>query len=290
MSLADQIAAFRQEAEDLIKAVVLQYYFDNSELATPYVPYTDLADAQANIGDNWRPYMTINVAGTEYWYMPNGDLVEKVGSLSLTDKSVTLAKMADMASASLIYRKSSGTGSPEVQSLDTLKTDLGLDGLTAALEAKVDKVANKSLVYDADIAKIHEEGSDIQDLSGLVEKAEGYRLISEEELAGIKQTVFTITLPDSFSVSGRCAAAVEGVDYPTGWVIAADSNPVDLKITHGLERRIAMVTVFSVDGTEERQLFGNAAYSGIVAPTDQILKIESLATIQTAIVIHLIFA
>jgi hypothetical protein len=41
---------------------------------------------------------------------------------------VTLAKMADMATASLIYRKSSGAGAPEVNSLATLKTDLGLTG------------------------------------------------------------------------------------------------------------------------------------------------------------------
>jgi hypothetical protein len=41
---------------------------------------------------------------------------------------VTLAKMADMATASLIYRKTAGTGAPEVQTLATLKTDLGLTG------------------------------------------------------------------------------------------------------------------------------------------------------------------
>jgi hypothetical protein len=36
--------------------------------------------------------------------------------------------MDDMATASLIYRKSAGTGVPEVQTLATLKTDLGLTG------------------------------------------------------------------------------------------------------------------------------------------------------------------
>jgi hypothetical protein len=42
--------------------------------------------------------------------------------------AVTLAKMADMATASLIYRKTAGAGAPEVQTLATLKTDLGLTG------------------------------------------------------------------------------------------------------------------------------------------------------------------
>jgi hypothetical protein len=42
--------------------------------------------------------------------------------------AVTLAKMANMATASLIYRKTAGTGAPEVNTLATLKTDLGLTG------------------------------------------------------------------------------------------------------------------------------------------------------------------
>jgi hypothetical protein len=42
--------------------------------------------------------------------------------------AVTLAKMANMATASLIYRKTAGDGAPEVQTLATLKTDLGLTG------------------------------------------------------------------------------------------------------------------------------------------------------------------
>lgn len=41
---------------------------------------------------------------------------------------VTLAKMADMATSSLIYRKTAGTGAPEVNTLATLKADLGLTG------------------------------------------------------------------------------------------------------------------------------------------------------------------
>jgi hypothetical protein len=49
-------------------------------------------------------------------------------ALTITDKAVTLAKMADMATASLIYRKTAEAGVPEVNSLATLKTDLGLTG------------------------------------------------------------------------------------------------------------------------------------------------------------------
>jgi len=50
------------------------------------------------------------------------------GALTITNKAVTLAKMNDMATASLIYRKSVGVGVPEVNSLATLAADLGLVG------------------------------------------------------------------------------------------------------------------------------------------------------------------
>jgi hypothetical protein len=50
------------------------------------------------------------------------------GALTIASGAVTLAKMAGMATASVIYRKTAGTGVPEVQTLATLKTDLGLIG------------------------------------------------------------------------------------------------------------------------------------------------------------------
>ena len=45
---------------------------------------------------------------------------------TIANAAVTLAKMADMATASLIYRKTAGAGVPEVNTLATLKTDLVL--------------------------------------------------------------------------------------------------------------------------------------------------------------------
>jgi hypothetical protein len=50
------------------------------------------------------------------------------GTWTIDNNAVTLAKMADMATASLIYRTTAGTGDPEVNTLATLKTDLGLTG------------------------------------------------------------------------------------------------------------------------------------------------------------------
>ena len=45
---------------------------------------------------------------------------------TIAAKAVTLAKLADMAGASVFYRKTSGPGVPEVQTLATLKADLAL--------------------------------------------------------------------------------------------------------------------------------------------------------------------
>lgn len=51
-----------------------------------------------------------------------------VATADIQDGAVTLAKQADMATASVVYRKTAGSGAPEVQTLATLKTDLGLTG------------------------------------------------------------------------------------------------------------------------------------------------------------------
>lgn len=51
--------------------------------------------------------------------------------------AVSLSKMADVATASVFYRKTAGTGSPEVQTLGTLKADLGLTGTNSGDQTSV---------------------------------------------------------------------------------------------------------------------------------------------------------
>jgi hypothetical protein len=50
------------------------------------------------------------------------------GNPTVADKAITLAKLADVATGTVFYRKTAGLGSPEVQTLATLKTDLNLTG------------------------------------------------------------------------------------------------------------------------------------------------------------------
>jgi hypothetical protein len=59
------------------------------------------------------------------------------GALTIANSAVTLAKMANMATASVIYRKSGGAGAPEVNTLATLKTDLGLTGTNSGDQVNI---------------------------------------------------------------------------------------------------------------------------------------------------------
>lgn len=134
-------------------------------------------------------------------------------------------------------------------------------------------------------------------LENYVEKVEGSRLITAaeaakiENLTGGEASVYKITLPSSTTIAGRIAAASEGTDYPTGWVLAPGSNAANLEITHSISKRVANVNVFYlVTGTEYRQLINfNNAYSGITTPDTDTLLIEALTTIQKEIQIFIVF-
>jgi hypothetical protein len=47
---------------------------------------------------------------------------------TIANSAVSLTKMANVATGTVFYRKTAGSGAPEVQTLSTLKTDLGLSG------------------------------------------------------------------------------------------------------------------------------------------------------------------
>ena len=82
------------------------------------------------------PYMSISAALGDGDY---GDVVVSgFGTNMMIDAgAVTLAKQADMATASVVYRKTALAGPPEVQSLATLKTDLGLTGTNSGDQTSI---------------------------------------------------------------------------------------------------------------------------------------------------------
>lgn len=298
------VATFRKEVEDLVVKLINRFYFNNDGVAytdegtvqTHGVAYEDEDEVLSLIPEGLRfQYLTVNIAGVEYWFIGTPLALEpKFESLSIADGSITLAKLANMATASILGRVTAGAGVPEVLSVAQVLTLLGLDTLIAAdLSTFVTKVNGSSLVPDTEIAKIHAAGSDDQDLSGKVDVVAGESLMTDAERAklALLTQIYTIILPAASTVQGRCNAAVEITNYPENWTIAADGTiPADLVITHGLDQDIADVKIYSVDGTSKRLLYENESHSGIIAPDKNTLNIESLATIETEIYIFLIFA
>jgi hypothetical protein len=67
-------------------------------------------------------------------------------ALTIAAGTVTLANMANMATASLIYRKTAGAGAPEVNTLATLKTDLGLTGTNSGDQTTITGNAGSATV------------------------------------------------------------------------------------------------------------------------------------------------
>jgi hypothetical protein len=110
-------------------------------------------------------------------------------------------------------------------------------------------------------------------------------------LANNMKTVYELTLPAASTIDGRIIGAVEGVDYPSGWVLNSGNDPADLEISHNVGKRVANVNVFyNVSGTEFRQLVNfNNAYTGILTPSLSTIRIEGLATIQKEIKIYIMF-
>lgn len=122
----------------------------------------------------------------------------------------------------------------------------------------------------------------------------GKSLILDTEilrLASVKQQVYTFTLPSAplGSVPTRCAGVIVREPGTEDWVIQADSNPIDLLITHNLNRKLVSVSIVAVTNEGERFLIGNQAWSGLIAPSASPLnsiRIESLATMEFPIRIH----
>ncbi len=88
-----------------------------------------LADA-ASIQGTTDQVFRVDTAGTGLGF-------GTVATAGITNSAVTLAKMADVATASVFYRKTAAVGVPEVQTLATLKTDLGLTGTNSGDQTSI---------------------------------------------------------------------------------------------------------------------------------------------------------
>lgn len=71
---------------------------------------------------------------------------------TIDNSAVTLAKQADMATASLVYRKTAGSGAPEVNTLATLKTDLGLTGTNSGDQTTIVGITGTKAQFDTAVS------------------------------------------------------------------------------------------------------------------------------------------
>lgn len=259
-----------------------KYYFKNG------VPYTSIQSVYDTIPLISRYlYLTVNVSGVEYWFTDLNTIYPKVGTLSIPDGSVTVSKLAPVAHGTVFYKDSAGTGDPQVVPLSVLMIAMSLSNTNTGDETK-GSIESKLLLTAPSTHFVQND-----ELTGYIPVTPGSGLITDTDLLRLQSvcSVFTITLPSASTVAGRVASAVAGVNYPIGWTLTADG--IDIIITHNLDRRIASVSVFSDASSVERQLFGNAAYSGIYQSHSGVynqVAIEALATVETNIVIELIFA
>lgn len=272
--------------------------------------------------------------------------VSTIPALQIADGSITLAKLVNFSSGTVLYRRSAGTGVMEATTLAQLKTDLGLIGTNSGDQnlslyvLKTTTVNSKALsgnitLTPTDIGSPSGSGTstgantgdetkgsiltklEITTLSGdntgdqdasqvpIEDVAEYYiaenvedalaevKLLADTTKTRVDKSLYSqkITLPAYTSVALRCSNAVEEVDYPTGWTLAAGSSEYDLKITHGQNKNFVDAKVYEINGdTTERLLPSfSAAYTGILQNSKNEILIEGLTQDNLPLRIDLIF-
>jgi len=92
---------------------------------------------------------TIAITGDLTYTSPSFDGSANVTAAgTIANSAVTLAKQADVATATVFYRKTAGTGAPEVQTLATLKTDLGLTGTNSGDQTSIVGITGTKAQFD----------------------------------------------------------------------------------------------------------------------------------------------
>lgn len=113
-----------------------------------------------------------------------------------------------------------------------------LIGIRDSLQHALDsiKIINDSLlIFSNKISTLNADTASWNSLTAndtIIKVVTPTQMYNYLDTVGIVKTVYSITLPSSTTVTGRVALAVEGIDYPTGWVISGDG--LNLVVTHNL--------------------------------------------------------
>lgn len=220
------------------------------------------AAAGAGVSDGDKGDITVSGSGAT-WTIDNG--------------VVSLAKMADMATASLIYRKTAGTGVPEVNSLATLKTDLGLTGTNSGDQTSIVGITGTksqfdtactdgNFLYSGDITQYTDEMA--QDAVGGMLSDAGdidftYTDATPAVTADIKADSVTYAKMQNVSATdkilGRSTAGSGDVEEitctATGRSILDDTSVTAVRTTIGANQGEHAVTVESPTNAEDITIF-----------------------------------
>lgn len=189
--LAITISNFDEAAQDavanaLLDTSTIDLVYDDA-LATISAAIKAASVGLSLLSATGIPNNTTFLRGDNTWAVPSGGVsdgdkgditVSGGGTAWVVDPgAITLAKQADMNTASVVYRKSVGAGPPEVQTLATLKTDLLLTGTNSGDQTSIvgitgtkaqfdTAVTDGNLLYVGDVTQYTDEQA--QDAVGLL--------------------------------------------------------------------------------------------------------------------------
>src|ERR1035437_554628 len=255
-------------------------YFNSSN--TPYAT-TDEVLAQIDVLERVID-LTVDVAGVEYWFHPDiYTLVGKADSLAISDISITNAKLVNVPTMTVKYRRTAGDGPPEDNTLAQLKTDLNITKSDVGL-GNVDNTSDVNKPVSAATQTA---------LNLKVDAVDGWGVTQNNFTNDDAAKLDSIIPPQQILLSASTDVATRisgGATKPDGWTLAA-SDGTNLLITHTLTgHKIAFVNVFEIDGTKETWLSFDKGTAGSGFSSDGMtVLISGLAPAGLAVRIELIF-
>jgi len=111
---------------------------------------------------------------------------------------VTLADMATVATGTVFYRKTAGTGVPEVQTLATLKTDLGLTGTNSGDQNIITTIGATGTDINLDGNTLHVPSASATNRGVITTGAQtlaGKKTLSQFEMVGLSDVVMMEITP-----------------------------------------------------------------------------------------------
>jgi hypothetical protein len=157
-------------------------------------------------------------------------------ALTIANGAVTLAKMANMATSSLIYRKTAGIGAPEVNTLATLKTDLGLTGTNSGDQTTITGNAGSATILQTSrtINTVAFNGSaNIVIPSNIAPGTAGNLMTSTGTIWSSVAPADTLSVVNGFPITQLTTTQINAISSPTEGSLVYDITLHVMKFYNG---------------------------------------------------------